>query len=174
VNFKYTCAIAFAFNPVSISPKGLPTFEGDRASESDLFASVLVRTSTPGAVRLASFRLASVQILPISKPMARWESCFVANSRTTRPSLRYRTRPSCTFWRIGRIQCVLQSGADPVEANAEGLRRLLDEAPPRLMLSRPDEKYTTALIRDRMARVKARATLLTTIDGLEVYQLPDD
>jgi hypothetical protein len=60
------------------------------------------------------------------------------------------------------------------EADAEGLRRLVDEAPPRLVLFRPEDKYMTALIRDVMARVKARATHLTTIDGLEVYRLPHD
>jgi hypothetical protein len=60
------------------------------------------------------------------------------------------------------------------EADAEGLRRLVDKAPPRLVLFRPEDKYMTALIRDVMARVKARATHLTTIDGLEVYRLPHD
>jgi hypothetical protein len=60
------------------------------------------------------------------------------------------------------------------EADTEGLHRLLDEAPPRLVLFRPQDKYMTALIRDLMVRVKARATLLTTIDGIEVYRLADD
>lgn len=58
-----------------------------------------------------------------------------------------------------------------LDADADALRRLLDESPPRLVLFRPDDKYMTSPIRDMMKRIKDRATLLTTIDGLEVYRL---
>jgi hypothetical protein len=57
------------------------------------------------------------------------------------------------------------------DADAEALRHLLDDSPPRLVLFRPDDKYMTRLVRDLMIRIKTSATLLTTIDGLEVYRL---
>jgi hypothetical protein len=57
------------------------------------------------------------------------------------------------------------------DEDADALRRLIDESPPRLILFRPGDKYMTALVDDVMARVKGRARLLTVIDGLEVYRL---
>jgi len=57
------------------------------------------------------------------------------------------------------------------DADAQALRHLLESSPPRLVLFRPDDKYMTRLVRDVMIRVKASATLLTTIDGIEVYRL---
>jgi hypothetical protein len=57
------------------------------------------------------------------------------------------------------------------DEDADALRRLIDESPPRLVLFRPGDKYMTALVEDVMARVKARARLLTVIGGLEVYRM---
>jgi hypothetical protein len=57
------------------------------------------------------------------------------------------------------------------DADAEALRHLIYDSPPRLVLFRPSDKYMTRLIQDVMIRIKTRATLLTTTDGLEVYRL---
>jgi hypothetical protein len=56
------------------------------------------------------------------------------------------------------------------DADREALLRLFNESPPRLVLFRPGDKYMTRLVRDLMTQVKGRATLLTTIDGLEIYR----
>jgi hypothetical protein len=57
------------------------------------------------------------------------------------------------------------------DEDADALRRLVDESPPRLVLFRPGDKYMTALVEDVMAGVRARGRLLTVTDGIEVYRL---